>query len=94
MKISELTSFHRDALVVVSEDDGGKTAEEIEAKLEDEVYEGGMYHTRRYLDNLVGKGLLYRSEIDRRTNEYKITPLRIEVLEEYQQWLNGKINHD
>jgi len=69
----DLTGFQRDLLYVISGLDsphGLAIKDELENYYEKEIYHGRLYPN---LDTLVEKGLVEKSEKDRRTNEYAIT---------------------
>jgi len=54
----------------------------------DGYYETEIRHGRLYpnLDTLVGRGLLEKGEIDRRTNFYALTDEGRDVLERRREW--------
>jgi len=69
---SELTAFQRNILVILSEEPRYGLA--IKRELED-YYESEVNHGRLYpnLDDLVEMGLVKKSELDKRTNQYSLT---------------------
>ena len=83
----DLTGFQRDLLYVIAglEDPHGLA---IKDELED-YYEKEIHHGRLYpnLDTLVEKGLIEKSQRDRRTNEYTTTR---RGLERSRHGLNGR----
>jgi DNA-binding PadR family transcriptional regulator len=68
----DLTAFQQNILVILSEEAMYGLA--IKRQLED-YYGEEINHGRLYpnLDNLVDKGLLNKSELDKRTNQYELT---------------------
>ncbi len=82
----DLTGFQRDLLYVVAgldEPHGLAIKEELE-----EYYESKIHHGRLYpnLDTLVEKGLVKKSEKDRRTNEYTVTRRGRQEIDARQAW--------
>ena len=69
----DLTGFQRDLLYAISGLDsphGLAIKDELEEYYETEIHHGRLYPN---LDTLVEKGLVEKSEKDRRTNEYAVT---------------------
>lgn len=68
----ELSAFQRTILAILSEEPRYGLA--IKRELE-EYYDSEVNHGRLYpnLDELVGMGLVEKSELDKRTNEYALT---------------------
>jgi len=90
----DLTGFQRDLLYVVAGlDDPHGLA--IKDELED-YYEREIHHGRLYpnLDTLVEKGLIEKSQRDRRTNEYSTTRRGTREIEARTEWEAGYIDHD
>ncbi|MDS0477164.1 PadR family transcriptional regulator [Natrinema sp. 1APR25-10V2] len=82
----DLTGFQRDLLYVVSgleEPHGLAIKEEMEEYYEKEVHHGRLYPN---LDELVDKGLIDKSEKDRRTNIYATTSRGRRELEARRDW--------
>jgi DNA-binding PadR family transcriptional regulator len=90
----DLTGFQRDLLYLVDGlDDPHGLA--IKAELE-EYYEQEIHHGRLYpnLDTLVEKGLLDKSQRDKRTNEYTTTRRGTREIEARVEWEDQYINRD
>ena len=82
----DLTGFQRDLLYVIAgqeEPHGLAIKEEMEIYYEKEVHHGRLYPN---LDTLVDKGLVDKSEKDRRTNAYRLTRRGEREIEDRQQW--------
>ncbi len=82
----DLTGFQRDLLYVVSgleKPHGLAIKEEMEEYYEKEVHHGRLYPN---LDELVDKGLIDKSEKDRRTNVYATTSRGRRELEARRDW--------
>ncbi|KYH24503.1 transcriptional regulator PadR-like family protein [Halalkalicoccus paucihalophilus] len=82
----DLTSFQRDLLYVIEglEDPHGLALkDELEGYYETEIHHGRLYPN---LDTLVNKGLVEKSQMDRRTNLYKLTARGQRELEARQEW--------
>ena len=82
----DLTGFQRDLLFVIAglnEPHGIGVKEEVQ-----QYYEGEIHHGRLYpnLDTLVDKGLVKKSQKDRRTNAYSITGRGHREIEARQEW--------
>ena len=90
----DLTGFQRDLLYVVAGlDDPHGLA--IKDELED-YYESEIHHGRLYpnLDTLVEKGLIEKSQRDRRTNKYTTTRRGTREIEARAEWETQYIHHD
>ncbi|WP_254544680.1 PadR family transcriptional regulator [Halomarina pelagica] len=83
----DLTGFQRDLLYVIT-GLGEPHGLAIKADLED-YYETEIHHGRLYpnLDVLVEKGLVEKSEKDRRTNEYSVTRRGRRELADRADWI-------
>ncbi|MCL7418867.1 MAG: PadR family transcriptional regulator [Halalkalicoccus sp.] len=82
----DLTGFQRDLLYVIGGlDDPHGLA--LKAELE-EYYETEIHHGRLYpsLDTLVDKGLVEKSQMDRRTNLYTLTARGQREIDARQEW--------
>jgi DNA-binding PadR family transcriptional regulator len=87
----ELTGFQRDLLYCIA---GVEEAYGLGIKAELEEYGGiEINHGRLYpnLDQLVNKGYLEKSSIDKRTNEYELTDAGHELLDERREWEATKL---
>ena len=87
----ELTGFQRDLLYCIA---GVEEAYGLGIKAELEEYSGiEINHGRLYpnLDQLVNKGYLEKSSIDKRTNEYVLTDAGHELLAERREWEATKL---
>jgi DNA-binding PadR family transcriptional regulator len=68
----DLTAFQKNILVVLSQEPmyGLAIKRELEEYYDDEVNHGRLYPN---LDDLVNKGYVSKSELDKRTNQYALT---------------------
>ena len=84
--MNDLTGFQRDLLYVIAglEDSHGLA---LKDDLED-YYNKEIHHGRLYpnLDTLVNKGLVEKSQLDRRTNLYALTDRGRRELEARREW--------
>jgi DNA-binding PadR family transcriptional regulator len=82
----DLTGFQRDALYVIAGLDDPKGLE-IKDELEN-YYEKEIHHGRLYpnLDTIVDKGLVEKGELDRRTNNYRLTRRGQREIEARSDW--------
>ena len=90
----DLTGFQRDLLYLV---DGLTDPHGLAIKAElEEYYEQEIHHGRLYpnLDTLVEKGLLDKSQRDKRTNEYTTTRRGTREIEARVEWEDQYINRD
>jgi len=87
--VRDLTAFQHNILVILSEEPMYGLA--IKRQLED-YYGTEVNHGRLYpnLDNLVEMGLVEKSELDKRTNQYALTEKGHEVVLEQLSWIFGK----
>jgi PadR family transcriptional regulator PadR len=84
----DLTGFQRDLLFVTAgleEPHGLALKEELEDYYEKEIHHGRLYPN---LDTLVEKGLVEKSQKDRRTNMYSLTRRGQREIEARQEWIN------
>lgn len=82
----DLTGFQRDLLYTIAgleEPHGLAIKEEMENYYEKEVHHGRLYPN---LDTIVDKGLVNKSEKDRRTNEYRLTNRGQREIEDRREW--------
>ena len=89
-----MTGFQRDLLYVIAgldEPHGLAIKEELEEYYEKEIHHGRLYPN---LDTLVEKGLVKKSEKDRRTNEYTVTRRGRQEIEARQGWENQYVGND
>ena len=88
----DLTGFQRDLLYVIAglEDPHGLA---LKDDLED-YYDKEIHHGRLYpnLDTLVDKGLVEKSQLDRRTNLYALTDRGKRELEARRNWEDQYVN--
>jgi len=82
----DLTSFQRNLLVVLA--DEPKYGLAIKRKLED-YYGEDVNHGRLYpnLDDLVDMGLIEKSELDKRTNQYELTDAGYATVRDQLTWI-------
>lgn len=94
----DLTRFQLDAMLVIHRLDAQGTTSyglAIKARL-DAYYETEINHGRLYpnLNALVEDGLLAKTALDDRTNEYTLTDLGRIVLRERAQWVVNALDAD
>ena len=85
----DLTGFQRDLLYVTAgldEPHGLAIKDELEDYYEKEIHHGRLYPN---LDTLVEKGLVEKSEKDRRTNLYSLTRRGTREIVARQKWVNN-----
>ena len=90
----DLTGFQRDLLYLVDGLDdphGLAIKDELEEYYEQEIHHGRLYPN---LDTLVEKGLLDKSQRDKRTNEYTTTRRGTREIEARVEWEDQYINRD
>ncbi|SEN24440.1 transcriptional regulator, PadR family [Halorientalis persicus] len=89
----ELTAFQRNILVILSEEPryGLAIKRELEAYYDSEVNHGRLYPN---LDDLVEMGLVEKSELDKRTNQYSLTEAGHDVLLDQLSWIFGRFVTD
>lgn len=88
----DLTGFQRDLLYVTAgldEPHGLAIKDELEEYYEKEIHHGRLYPN---LDTLVEKGLIEKSEKDRRTNLYSLTRRGKREVEARKEWVEQYIN--
>jgi len=89
----DMTGFQRDLLYVISGLDsphGLAIKDELEDYYEIEIHHGRLYPN---LDTLVEKGLVEKSEKDRRTNEYAVTRRGMREITARVEWEAQYIEH-
>jgi DNA-binding PadR family transcriptional regulator len=88
--VRELTAFQRNVLTVLAEGPtyGLAIKEELEAYYGDDVNHGRLYPN---LDRLVEMGLVEKGELDKRTNEYKLTDAGFAALRDQLEWTFSRI---
>ena len=81
----ELTAFQRNILTVLAEQPryGLAIKRELESYYGEEVNHGRLYPN---LDDLVSKGFVEKSELDKRTNEYALTDDGIDAVLDGLEW--------
>ncbi|WP_458210669.1 PadR family transcriptional regulator [Haladaptatus sp. NG-SE-30] len=81
----DLTAFQQNVLIVLAEESryGLAIKRELEDYYDEEVNHGRLYPN---LDTLIERGLVEKSELDKRTNEYAITDDGISVLLDSFDW--------
>ncbi|CDK38198.1 PadR family transcriptional regulator [Halorubrum sp. AJ67] len=88
----DLTGFQRDLLYVTAgleEPHGLAIKEELEDYYEKDIHHGRLYPN---LDTLVEKGLIEKSEKDKRTNMYSLTRRGQREIEARQEWADNYLN--
>ncbi|MFB6167821.1 MAG: PadR family transcriptional regulator [Haloferacaceae archaeon] len=90
---AELTAFQQNILVTLTEEPMYGLA--IKRKLE-EYYGTDINHGRLYpnLDDLVEMGLVEKSELDKRTNQYALTEAGVDVVVDRVDWIVEKFVTD
>lgn len=88
---AELSKFQEVTLLILSEEAryGLAIKRELETYYDDDVNHGRLYPN---LDALVELGLVEKSELDRRTNEYAITDTGRDVLLAQIEWAASKLD--
>jgi DNA-binding PadR family transcriptional regulator len=86
----ELTAFQHNILVILAEEPryGLAIKRELESYYDDEVNHGRLYPN---LDDLVEMGLVEKSELDKRTNQYALTDEGYETVLDQLGWEFSKI---
>jgi DNA-binding PadR family transcriptional regulator len=86
----ELTAFQRNILTILAEEAryGLAIKRELETYYDDEVNHGRLYPN---LDDLVEMGLVEKSELDKRTNQYALTEAGYRALLDQLSWTFGKV---
>jgi len=89
----ELTAFQKNILVILAEEPMYGLA--IKRELED-YYGSEVNHGRLYpnLDDLVEMGLVEKSELDKRTNQYELTDDGFDAVLDQLEWELSKIVTD
>jgi DNA-binding PadR family transcriptional regulator len=89
----ELTAFQQNILVILAEEPryGLAIKRELESYYDDEVNHGRLYPN---LDDLVEMGLIEKSELDKRTNQYALTEEGYETVLDQLAWEFSKIVTD
>ena len=82
----DLTAFQYNILVILSREPmyGLAVKRELEAYYDDEVNHGRLYPN---LDDLVDLGLVAKSELDKRTNQYALTDAGHAAVTEQLEWI-------
>ncbi|MFC7044887.1 PadR family transcriptional regulator [Halobacteriaceae archaeon GCM10025711] len=88
-----LTAFQKNILVVLSREPmyGLAIKRELEDYYGEEVNHGRLYPN---LDDLVNKGLVEKSELDKRTNQYALTEDGVDAVVDGLQWAISKFVTD
>jgi DNA-binding PadR family transcriptional regulator len=89
----ELTAFQQNILVILGEEPryGLAIKRELEDYYDDEVNHGRLYPN---LDDLVEMGLVEKSELDKRTNQYALTDDGYETVKAQLAWEFSKLVTD
>jgi DNA-binding PadR family transcriptional regulator len=89
----ELTAFQQNILVILTEEPmyGLAIKRELEGYYGTEVNHGRLYPN---LDDLVEMGLVEKSELDKRTNQYALTDAGVDVVVERVGWIASKFVTD
>lgn len=91
--VRELTAFQKNILTVLGEEAryGLAIKRELEEYYGQEVNHGRLYPN---LDDLVNKGLVEKSELDKRTNEYALTDDGFDAVLDDLEWTLSKFVTD
>jgi len=86
----ELTAFQQNILTILAREPkyGLAIKRTLESYYDDEVNHGRLYPN---LDELVEKGLIEKSELDKRTNQYALTDQGYEAVLDQLSWMFNKI---
>jgi DNA-binding PadR family transcriptional regulator len=89
----ELTAFQQNILTILAEEAryGLAIKRELETYYSSEVNHGRLYPN---LDDLVEMGLVEKSELDKRTNQYALTDEGYEAVLNQLSWTFGKLVTD
>ncbi|MFT4932732.1 MAG: DNA-binding PadR family transcriptional regulator [Natronomonas sp.] len=89
----ELTAFQKNILVILAEEPmyGLAIKRELEEYYGSEVNHGRLYPN---LDDLVEMGLVEKSELDKRTNQYELTDDGFDAVLDQLEWELSKIVTD
>jgi DNA-binding PadR family transcriptional regulator len=87
---SELTAFQQNILIILAEEPryGLAIKRELEAYYDSEVNHGRLYPN---LDDLVEMGLVEKSELDKRTNQYSLTDDGYDTLLDQLDWVFDRL---
>ena len=86
----ELTAFQQNILTILAEEAryGLAIKRELESYYDSEVNHGRLYPN---LDDLVEMGLVEKSELDKRTNEYALTDEGLEAVLGQLEWVFSNV---
>ena len=89
----DLTAFQQNILVILSEDAmyGLAIKRQLESYYDSEVNHGRLYPN---LDDLVDAGLVEKSELDKRTNQYALTDSGYDAVMDKLEWTLSKFITD
>jgi len=87
----DLNAFQRDTLWAIFHEGGAEYGLAIKEALEAGGYTD-VHHSRLYqnLDSLADRGLIEKSALDDRTNEYSLTKSATSLLADRQSWERGE----
>ena len=87
--VRDLTAFQQNILVILSEEPmyGLAIKRQLETYYGTEVNHGRLYPN---LDDLVEMGLIEKSELDKRTNQYELTETGRDVVHDRFDWMLSK----
>lgn len=90
---ADLTAFQQNILTILSEEPmyGLAIKRELEAYYGAEVNHGRLYPN---LDDLVASGLVEKSELDKRTNQYELTDAGHDTVLEQLEWVLDRFATD
>lgn len=91
--VRDLTAFQKNILTVLAEEAryGLAIKRELEEYYGQEVNHGRLYPN---LDDLVNKGLVEKSELDKRTNQYELTDDGFDAVLDDLEWTLSKFLTD
>jgi DNA-binding PadR family transcriptional regulator len=91
--VRQLTAFQQNILTILAEEAryGLAIKRELEAYYDSEVNHGRLYPN---LDDLVEMGLVEKSELDKRTNQYALTDDGYQAVLDQLSWAFGRLVTD
>jgi DNA-binding PadR family transcriptional regulator len=89
----DITAFQQNILVILSEEPryGLAIKDELEGYYGSEINHGRLYPN---LDDLVDMGLVEKSELDKRTNQYELTADGVDAVLDRLDWMFSKFVTD
>lgn len=90
--MDDLAGFQRDMLYIIADADQ-PSGQDVKDELE-RYYDSGIDRGRLYpnLDIITNKGLITKSEIDRRTNCYQLSEAGVRAIRECHEWQSRRLS--